>query len=67
MYPRFVIDSASKVGKSLKIVRNSRTTNDIMPKKCVMDSLDLLKKHKIKPKNAKIAILGLGFRGGGGY
>jgi len=63
VYPRFVIDSASKVGKSLKIVRNSRTTNDIMPKKCVMDSLDLLKKHKIKPKNAKIAILGLGFRG----
>ena len=63
VYPRFVLESANKIGKSLKIVQNSRKTNDSMPAKCVKDSLDFLKTHKIKPKNAKITILGLGFRG----
>ena len=34
-----------------------------MPKKCVQDAINLLLKNKIKSKNAKIAVLGLGFRG----
>jgi UDP-N-acetyl-D-mannosaminuronate dehydrogenase len=34
-----------------------------MPKKCVHDALNLLLKNKIKLKNTKIAVLGLGFRG----
>ena len=63
VYPRFVINSASKIGKSLKIIQNSRITNDKMPIKCVNDSIELMKKNKIKIKGAKIAILGLGFRG----
>lgn len=63
VYPRFVIESSSKIGKHMKIVEFSRNTNDFMPKKCVQDSLDLLKKNKIKIKDSKIAVLGLGFRG----
>jgi len=34
-----------------------------MPKKCVNDALELLKKKKVKVKGSKIAVLGLGFRG----
>ena len=63
VYPKFVIDSASKIGKSLKIIQTSRITNDKMPIKCVNDSIEFMKKNKIKIKGAKIAILGLGFRG----
>lgn len=63
IYPRFVIESAVKVGKHLKMIEFARRTNDLMPIKCVNDSLKLLTKHKIKPKGAKIAVLGLGFRG----
>ncbi|HSF27413.1 MAG TPA: nucleotide sugar dehydrogenase [Nitrosopumilaceae archaeon] len=63
VYPRMVIEAASKLGKHLKMVEFARKTNDSMPKKCVSDSLNLLAKHKIKPKGIKIAVLGLGFRG----
>lgn len=63
IYPRFIIEASNKIGKHLKIVEFSRQTNDFMPKKCVNDSLILLKNNKIKAKGAKIAVLGLGFRG----
>jgi nucleotide sugar dehydrogenase len=63
VYPRFVLESGKKIGKSLKIIENSRITNDFMPIKCVKDSLKLMKKYNIKPKNSRITILGLGFRG----
>ena len=63
VYPQFVIGSASKIGKRMKILEFARKTNDFMPKKCVNDALELLKKKKIKIKGSKIAILGLGFRG----
>ena len=63
VYPRIVIEAASKIGKHLEIVEFARKTNDFMPKKCVNDSLNLLAKHKIKPKGIKIAVLGLAFRG----
>lgn len=63
VYPMFVIKAAQKIGKHLKMVEFARRTNDMMPIKCVNDALYLMAKHKIKPKGAKIAILGLGFRG----
>lgn len=63
VYPYFVIESASKIGKHMKILEFARKTNDFMPKKCVNDALELLKKKKIKKKGTKIAVLGLGFRG----
>lgn len=63
VYPRIVIEAASKIGKHLKMVEFARKTNDFMPKKCVNDSINLLAKHKITPKGIKIAVLGLGFRG----
>ena len=63
VYPRIIIEDASKIGKTMSLLEYSRKINDNMPKKCVNDSIDILIKNKIKPKNAKIAVLGLGFRG----
>jgi len=63
VYPQFILQSSSKIGKHMKIVEYSRNTNDFMPQKCVNDSIIFLKKNKIKIRGAKIAILGLGFRG----
>ena len=47
----------------MSLLQYSRKINDNMPKKCVQDAVNLLLKNKIKLKNAKIAVLGLGFRG----
>lgn len=63
VYPKFVIESSSKIGKNVKLIEYSRKTNDSMPKKCVEDAINFLKSHKINPKGKKITILGLGFRG----
>ncbi len=63
VYPRFIIEASSKIGKHLKMVEFARTINDFMPIKCVNESLKLLAKHKIKPRGIKVAVLGLGFRG----
>ncbi len=63
VYPKFILESSSKIGKSMKIIQHSRQTNDLMPKKCVKDAIDLLIQNKITPQNSKIAVLGLGFRG----
>lgn len=63
VYPRIIIEDASKMGKTMNLLQYSRKINDNMPKKCVEESIRLLSKNKIKPKNAKIAVLGLGFRG----
>jgi len=63
VYPRIIIEDASKIGKIMNLLQYSRKINDNMPKKCVNDSINMLMKNKIKPKNAKITVLGLGFRG----
>jgi len=63
VYPRIIIEDASKIGKTMHLLQYSRKINDSMPKKCVDDSIIMLKKNKINPKNAKISVLGLGFRG----
>ncbi|KFM18518.1 UDP-N-acetyl-D-mannosamine dehydrogenase protein [Marine Group I thaumarchaeote SCGC AAA799-P11] len=60
VYPRFIIESSSKIGKHVKLIEYSRKINDNMPKKCVQDALSLLKN---KVKGSKVAVLGLGFRG----
>lgn len=63
VYPRFIIDASSKIGKHLKMVEFARMINDFMPVKCTNDALNLLTRYKIRPRGAKIAVLGLGFRG----
>ena len=63
VYPRIIIEDALKIGKSMNLLEYSRKINDEMPKKCVNNSVKMLRKNKIKVKNAKIAVLGLGFRG----
>ncbi len=63
VYPRIIIEDASKIGKVMNLLQYSRKINDNMPKKCVDDSINMLMKNKIKPINAKITVLGLGFRG----
>ena len=63
VYPHIIIEDASKLGKTMILLQSSRRINGNMPKKCVKEAIDLLLKNKIKPQNAKIAVLGLGFRG----
>ena len=63
VYPHIIIEDASKFGKTMSLLQYSRRINDNMPKKCVKEAIDLLLKNNIQPKNAKIAVLGLGFRG----
>ena len=63
VYPRIIIENASKFGKTMSLLEYSRKINDSMPKKCVDDAIKMLLKNKIKPKNAKVVVLGLGFRG----
>ena len=63
VYPRIIIENASKFGKTMNLLEYSRRINDNMPRKCVEDAIKMLLKNKINPKNAKIAVLGLGFRG----
>jgi len=63
VYPKFIIDSAKKMGLSLKLLEFARMKNDLMPKKCVNDALKLLSKNRIKIKGSRVAVLGLGFRG----
>jgi nucleotide sugar dehydrogenase len=63
VYPRIIIESANKIGKSMKLLEFSRRINDEMPKKCVKESISLLKQNRKVPKGKQIAVLGLGFRG----
>jgi len=63
VYPKFIIETASTLGKSVKMIEFARKINDLMPKKCVNSAINLLTKNKIRLKGSKIAILGLGFRG----
>ena len=63
IYPQFVIKSAQKIGKSMKIIESARKINNSMPKKCVHDALQLIQKYSTSKKSKNIAILGLGFRG----
>lgn len=63
VYSRIIIENALKFGKAMSLLQYSRRINDNMPKKCVEDAINILIKNKIKPKNAKISVFGLGFRG----
>ena len=63
VYPRIIIENASKFGKTMNLLEYSRRINDNMPRKCVDDAIKMLVKNKIKSKNARISVLGLGFRG----
>ncbi len=63
IYPMFLLISAKKIGKKMRMVEFARKTNNSMPKKCVDDSIQLLRQHKVKCKGSKVAVLGLGFRG----
>jgi nucleotide sugar dehydrogenase len=63
VYPRIIIESSKKVNAPIDLLENCRDINDIMPKKCVKDSLKFFKQFKNLSKIKKVSILGLGFRG----
>lgn len=63
VYPKFILQEAKKIRKHLKITEFARKINDAMPKKCVNDVIQLLSDNHRSLNNAKISILGLGFRG----
>ncbi|RMF31891.1 MAG: nucleotide sugar dehydrogenase, partial [Candidatus Nitrosothermus koennekii] len=57
IYPRFVLDVASKVKEEANIIHSSRIVNDSMPEYCVEQAINMLNGKK------RVAILGLAFRG----
>lgn len=64
VYPKFIIESAKKMGQTMKMIEYARSLNDFMPKQCVNTAIHFLKENRKKlEKKPKIAILGLGFRG----
>ncbi len=63
VYPQIILESANQIGTKMNIVKKAREFNDLMPRKCVSSSIHFLKKNKKNVTSAKIAILGLGFRG----
>jgi len=63
IYPKFILESAKKIGQNMAIMESARLMNDSMPKECVKNAIQLLVKNRKNLKKPKIAILGLGFRG----
>jgi len=63
IYSMFLLNVAKKIGKKMSMVEFARKINNSMPKKCVDDSIQLLRRHKVRCKGSKVAVLGLGFRG----
>lgn len=62
-YPYFVIDSATKAGFTPTLTKVARDINENMPNHVVDLIVDGLKEVGKSPKNSKIAIFGLTFRG----
>jgi len=66
IYSRYVIDRARKSSVPVPIVELARKSNEDLPGKRATDLIDLMMKAKIKVKAAKVAVLGLSFRGNTG-
>ena len=63
IYPYFILHAAYKHGLELQLVRLARIINESMPEYVANLALKALEKINVKPEEAKVAILGLAFRG----
>jgi nucleotide sugar dehydrogenase len=63
VYPYFLLWTAAKCGIDLPLVRLARQINERQPGEIAPAALRAMLKHGVSPAAAKIAILGLAFRG----
>jgi len=66
VYSRYIIARASEGSIPTPIVKMARINNEGLPKKRAFELLELMRRTKINPKRAKVAVLGLSFRGNTG-
>jgi len=64
IYPYFLMHVASSLYIDLPLTRIARLINESMPEHVVNLIIDALNKLSVNPKEAKVTILGLAFRGG---
>jgi len=63
VYPYFLLWTAAKYGVELPLTATARRINESQPSEVGYAALRAMLKHGINPATAKIAILGLAFRG----
>jgi nucleotide sugar dehydrogenase len=63
VYPYFLMWVAAKYGVDLPLTRLARQINERQPEEVAFAVLRAMLKHGVNPSTAKIAILGLAFRG----
>jgi nucleotide sugar dehydrogenase len=63
VYPYFLMWAAAKYGVELPLTRLARQINEKQPEEVAFAVLRAMLKHGINPSTAKIAVLGLAFRG----
>ncbi|MCU7787221.1 nucleotide sugar dehydrogenase [Pyrobaculum sp. 3827-6] len=63
VYPYFLMWTAAKYGVDLPLTRTARFINEKQPEEVAFAALRAMLKHGVNPAAAKIAILGLAFRG----
>ncbi|HYA22328.1 MAG TPA: UDP-glucose/GDP-mannose dehydrogenase family protein, partial [Thermoproteota archaeon] len=66
LYSNYIIDQGKRNSVSTPITVTARRSNQNRPKELSAELLDLMKRSKIKPKAAKVAVLGISFRGNTG-
>tara|TARA_A100001015_G_scaffold265437_1_gene313806 strand:- start:794 stop:2077 length:1284 start_codon:yes stop_codon:yes gene_type:complete len=60
--PYYLTYKASAMGFHPKMILSGRQTNEFMPKYVVKESISLLRRKKINPKNATALVMGLTFK-----
>ncbi|MEM1597946.1 MAG: nucleotide sugar dehydrogenase [Pyrobaculum sp.] len=63
VYPYFLVWTASKYGLDLPLIRTARQINERQPSEVAFAGVRAMIKHGVNPSTAKIAVLGLAFRG----
>jgi len=66
IYSNYIIDRGRKEGVPTPIVELARRNNEHLPGKRASELLVLMKGMKIDPRGAKVAVLGISFRGNTG-
>lgn len=63
VYPYFLMWTAAKYGVDLPLTRTARAINERQPSEVAFAAVRAMLKNRVNPATAKIAILGLAFRG----
>jgi nucleotide sugar dehydrogenase len=66
VYSNYVIDQGKRNSVPTPITATARRSNEDRPKKLSVELLNLMKRSRIKSRAAKVAVLGISFRGNTG-